>query len=132
MNTEYKKWIGTLLFCSLISLSQCDVVKYPYGQRLYQNLCADCHMDDGSGLSSLYPSLVNEKLSSEYTLIPCFIRSGSVNDDNVLKMLPMKDVSDVEITNIINYILNDMNNVHLNVGLQEVQDLLSSCHPAIQ
>ncbi len=132
MNTGYKKWISSILFCSLISLYQCEIVKFPYGQRLYQNLCSDCHMDDGSGLSSLYPSLVSEKLSSEYTKIPCFVRSGSVNDDNVLKMLPMKDISDVEITNIINYVLNDMNKLHITVGLQEVQELLLSCHTAIQ
>lgn len=128
----YKKSIILILLFCFTGLSQCQKTKYPYGQRLYKNLCADCHMDDGSGLSSLYPSMKSKSLTQKYEIIPCFIQFGSKNSTSVLKMLPMKDVSDVEITNIMNYILNDLNKVDILISLQETQQLLIDCHPVIQ
>lgn len=126
-----KGFIITVLFCYL-GLSQCYPTKYPYGQRLYENLCADCHMEDGSGLTSLYPSMKTESLIENYEIIPCYIRSGSKDSTKVLKMLPMKNVSEAEITNIINYILNDLNKVDVTVGIQEIKQLLSDCHLIVQ
>ena len=112
--------IVTVIYC-------CDVVKYPYGARLYESQCADCHMNDGSGLSSLYPNLQKSDIVSKYKEIPCIIRNGIDDTTSIIQMLPMENVSDIEITNIINFILHDMNNASINISLQEVQAILDGC-----
>ena len=116
-----------ILFCLIISAYCCDVVKYPYGARLYESQCADCHMNDGSGLSSLYPNLQNANIVTKYKEIPCIIRNGINDTTSIIQMLPMVNVSDIEITNIINFILQDMNGTKLSISIQEVQEILDSC-----
>ena len=110
----------TLPFC-------CQSVKYPYGERLFAVHCADCHMDDGSGLSSLYPTLVSQKITSNYRDIPCIIKNGVNDTTSIIQMLPMPNVSDVEIANIVNYILNDMNNSDSTVTLMQINNILNHC-----
>lgn len=118
--------ISTCLFVTILILS-CNHVKYPFGERLYNTHCADCHMDDGSGLSSLYPSMTNESIVDNYTSIPCVIRHGINDSSSIIQMLPLKKISAVEIANITNFILQDLNGSDKMVLLDEVNSILSEC-----
>lgn len=119
------------LFFSLLLLA-CNQVKYPYGERQFIRLCGDCHMDDGSGVSTLYPSLSTEKVINNYKDIPCIVRTGIDDTTSVIQMLPMPQVSAVDITNITNYILQDLNKSNKEIFLQEVELLLENCNPILK
>jgi len=119
--------VGILL---ALIVASCDTVSYPYGERIFKNKCADCHMDTGEGLSSLYPSLSDGAILSEYRAMPCIIRHGVDDTTSVIQMLGMPEVSDVEITNVMNYIIKDLNNSDSTVLLIEVQEILNNCPSA--
>lgn len=114
-------------FLAGILILSCNHVKYKFGERLYNTHCGDCHMNDGSGLSSLYPSLINQNIVDIHKKIPCIIRNGINDTTSIIQMLPLKNVSEVEITNIINYILQDLNDSDKVIYLEEVNSLLNEC-----
>ena len=116
-----------LLLPVLALILSCNHVKYPYGKRSFERLCGDCHMDDGSGVSSLYPSLSGNNYDGNYIDIPCIIRNGVNDSTSVIQMLPMPQVSEVDITNIINYIMNDLNQDDKEIFLPEVKAILEKC-----
>jgi len=89
-------------------------------------------MDKGEGLSSLYPSLKNKNISTLVEEMPCIIRHGIDDSTSLIKMLPMPHISEVEITNIINYIIVDMNGQSTSLTLPEVQNLLKQCEGYIE
>jgi len=87
-------------------------------------------MDDGQGFEALYPSLKTDRVLGLINDIPCIIRMGSQDSSSLIKMLPMPELSAVEITNVINYISQDLNKSDQQMQLQEVQRLLSECTAA--
>ncbi len=60
-------------------------------------------MDDGSGLVHLIPSFENKKFIGERAKLVCKILQGS-KDTIELKNMPHYMMSDVQISNILNYI----------------------------
>ena len=84
-------------------------------------------MDEGKGFAKLYPALNNSSIVDRIKEIPCIVNQGITDSTRLIKMLPMPDVSDVEITNIINYIVQDINSSDKEIHLKEVQNLLANC-----
>ena len=84
-------------------------------------------MEDGSGVGDLYPSLNDLGPSYAYNNIACIIRNGKKSEGKVIEMIGLKDLSEIEITNIINYLQNDLNQVHQQISLQETEELLLNC-----
>jgi len=85
-------------------------------------------MDDGSGISHLVPKLFLEKSDiSKLDSLPCWIRNGIYNPDSVFQMIAMPDMSSIDITNIINYIANDLNDLSSTITLDETETILSGC-----
>lgn len=81
------------------------------GEILYQNFCANCHMEDGSGLKGLIPPLAGaDYIAADPERMACIIRYGLqdtiVVNDTVYSqpMEGIKALTDFEITNVINYI----------------------------
>ncbi|MBT8188895.1 MAG: hypothetical protein KJO29_00585, partial [Bacteroidia bacterium] len=60
-------------------------------------------------------------------LIQCMIRNGVNNPDAIFKMVPNKEISDVDITNVINYLLNDMNKLDTIINLDDTKLALEEC-----
>ncbi len=126
--------IAALLLASLAAGSGCDQ-KFPDGQFLYKQICANCHMDDGSGLGLLIPPLAGaDFLRDHQAELPCIIHRGlsgkiTVNGKEYggQEMAGLPTLTDVEITNICNYVNTSFGNAGRVVSLQEVQRALANC-----
>ena len=124
------------IYTVLVSLVSCDhsVKTYNEGAKLYKKHCENCHMPDGSGLEALYPPLAkSDMLESLGIKAACIIKNGLQGKILVngiefeTGMDPVKDLSDVEITNILNYIHNDWGNKKSFIQLNEVKKSLENC-----
>ena len=119
-----------LLFAfGLLSISSCDDT-YSQGQRIYTALCANCHMDDGSGLNQLIPPLKGSLyLTGQKQGLVCVIRQGFRADSLglTLKYMPAHPkMTDVEMTNLVNYLSASFGN-QKHWQLKEVKTQLQSC-----
>lgn len=105
--------------------------KFSQGELIYKAQCANCHMDDGSGLKSLIPSIVKSKYIVENNLeIVCLLQHG-INADSLGKsmryMPPFYKLSDVEVTNLINFLRNKHQVVFEEVSLEMVKKTRQVC-----
>lgn len=125
-----------LLVLSCLFFSACTSFNDPYaeGKPLYQKHCANCHMDDGSGLEGLIPPLAKANmLQQSGAAAACIVRNGlkgkilvnNIEYDGV--MLPNNRLSSVEILNILNYINNAWGNQRDFIKLDEVKAALDNC-----
>ena len=125
--------VGLILGTFLINNSCAP--KYTDGQFLYKTVCANCHMDDGSGLVGLIPPLAeSDYLKNNQDQLACIIKHGlkgpiTVNGKQYggQEMAGTPILKDVEITNICNYINTSFNNKNKVVSLPEVRAALESC-----
>ncbi|MFZ4543553.1 MAG: c-type cytochrome [Saprospiraceae bacterium] len=124
-----------IVFCLIAAIFSCGDSTYSQGQSLYKSKCANCHMEDGTGLAGLIPPLANtDFLLENKDQIACYIRKGLkdpvlVNGDlytqQVMPAIP--SLTDVEITNITNYILTAWGNKGEIMTLDEVKKHLDKC-----
>lgn len=109
--------------------------KYSDGQFLYKTVCANCHMDDGSGLVGLIPPIAaSDYLKNNQDNLACIIKYGlkgpiTVNGTQYggQEMAGIPVLTDVEITNICNYINTSFNNNNRVVSLSEIRAALENC-----
>ncbi|MGV3504821.1 MAG: c-type cytochrome [Adhaeribacter sp.] len=118
------------------SLTQCFTETDSEGKQLYTQQCASCHMDDGSGLRSLIPPLAGaDYLTKHRDQLPCLIRHGQqgeivVNGVHYNRPMPAsKDLQEVHITNILNYIQTSFGNKNELFTVEEVNRSLQKCRP---
>lgn len=109
---------------------------YSEGAQLYQQHCASCHMEDGTGFEALYPPLANADLLHQLDVAAaCVVRNGLegrilVNGVEYEMGMPAQpQLSAVEITNILNYIHNAWGNKRAYISLSEVEHSLEKCSP---
>lgn len=126
----------TVAVLALFTLSQCFSEQESEGQRLYQEQCASCHMDDGSGLRALIPPVAgSDYMKRNREMLPCLIKHGQqgeivVNGVHYNRPMPgNKDLSEVHITNILNYIQTSFGNDNEIFTVQEVNRSLKKCRP---
>ena len=127
------KILSTLFLMALIY--SCSETDYAQGRSLYNSKCANCHMEDGSGLKGLIPPLAGADFLVEHRSdIPCYIRKGLstpllVNGERYTQqvMPAIPDLNEVEITNISNYILSAWGNQGATMKLEEVKKRLEGC-----
>ncbi|HND87708.1 MAG TPA: cytochrome c, partial [Saprospiraceae bacterium] len=66
-----------LLLLSALLFWHCQPNPYRDGEALYKSQCANCHMDKGTGLSGLIPTLVqSDYLQTHRATLPCALRYG--------------------------------------------------------
>jgi mono/diheme cytochrome c family protein len=125
---------GSLAAMALITLTQCFTNRESEGQQLYVQQCANCHMDDGSGLRGLIPPLAgSDYLVRHREQLACIIRHGQqgeivVNGVHYNRPMPGdQDLSEVHITNILNYIQTNFGNQNELFTVQEVNRQLEKC-----
>ncbi|HMR44082.1 MAG TPA: cytochrome c [Saprospiraceae bacterium] len=135
MKLLFPKIIFSLLL--FIAAGGCQDNPYKQGQVLYENFCANCHMEDGSGLEGLIPPLAKAdflRLKSEQ--VPCIIRHGLKGEIRVngrtynQEMAAIPQLTDFEIANIINYIHQSWGNDLEYKTIQKIQKDLEDCAPA--
>lgn len=125
MKKVFLLFILSLLLFSF-SFTSCEQNPYKQGAILYENFCANCHMDDGTGLEGVIPPLANaDYVEKNQELLACIIRQGMKSEIVVngitynQPMVGIEVLSDFEITNIINYINHSWGN---NYGYQKLED----------
>lgn len=121
------------LICCLFAW-HCERNSHATGERIYQQNCANCHMDNGQGLGELMPTLVGaDYIKNNRNALPCMIRHGLqdtivVNGKTYAEKMPgMPHLSDIQITNVLNYINNSWGNQYGAYRLDEVRQLLEKC-----
>ncbi|MEN0050399.1 MAG: cytochrome c, partial [Bacteroidota bacterium] len=66
-----------ILIFPLAFFITCQENPYQQGYYLYQNYCANCHMDDGSGLGKNIPTIVGaDYIAKNRIQLPCIIHQG--------------------------------------------------------
>ncbi len=100
----------TLCLVLGLFLLGCDENPYNQGEYLYGNFCANCHMEDGTGLETLIPPLANSDMVRDHPgVLPCIVRNGIkgrlVVNGKVFntEMEGIPALTEFEITNILNY-----------------------------
>lgn len=116
------------------SLNACQEHTFREGERLFMSNCANCHMDDGIGLSALIPPLAgSDYLKSHRDRLPCILRKGLsdtiyVNGRMYAEQMPgVPTLSDIQVTNLLNFINNSWGNRNGIFRLDEVQRALATC-----
>lgn len=104
------------------------------GERLYKTHCANCHMDDGSGLGALIPPLAEaDFLSSHREQLACILRYGlndtiTVNGTRYAEQMVGNDkLTDIQITNVLNFVLQSWGNKQPPLTYEEVKVALERC-----
>ena len=121
----------TLLFCVWTS---CKDSPYQQGKILYEYYCANCHMEDGSGLKGLIPPLANaDWLKNNQSEIACLIRNGQkgaivVNGQTYnQEMVGFPQLTRYELANITNYINQAWGNDFGVVKVTDIKKELEGC-----
>ena len=106
----------SVLFISILFVSCQDAEElkteqyYVEGLRLYALHCANCHQENGEGMSSLYPPLKGSNLISNKQLVPCIIRYGMkdtiiVNGKQFSRPMPANPkLTEIEIAEIVTFL----------------------------
>jgi mono/diheme cytochrome c family protein len=129
------KWLSFLIGLTVISLlTNCEENTFKQGELLYLNKCASCHMANGEGLQSLIPPLAGfNYLSEDRAQIACIITNGLADTVRyggrvfVEPMAGIPNLSEAEITNIINYINHAWGNDFGYVKIIDVKEALKDC-----
>ncbi|MBK8706435.1 MAG: cytochrome c [Saprospiraceae bacterium] len=115
-------------------LTRCDQTTYKQGELLYVKFCSNCHAEDGKGLKALIPPLAGaDYLKQHQDELACIIKYGisskiKVNGVEFEQPMPgVPQLSDFEITNIINYINQAWGNDYGYVKIAYVRKSLKVC-----
>lgn len=118
----------------ILVILSCQHEPYQQGKRLYTYYCANCHMEDGSGLARLIPALTDESyLIDQRKQLSCIVKYGIsgpivVNDISYnFNMAGFSHLSDAEISNIVNYVLSEWAPKEPPMLPQEVAKTLENC-----
>ncbi len=122
-----------LIFIAFIFI-YCQGNIYAQGERIYTTYCLNCHGKDGNGLKNLYPPLnKSDFYAANYEKVPCIILHGledeiQVNGKNfMMPMAGFSNLTDVDITNLINYINTAWENKLPETTIVKVKESLEKC-----
>jgi mono/diheme cytochrome c family protein len=113
-------------------ISSCNESPYMQGKYMYDGLCQNCHMADGSGLEQLIPALSESSLLGSPAMV-CIIKNGiqdtmTRNGAQLVREMPSySKLSITEVTNIINYINYRWDKNFKETTIIEVQEALGKC-----
>lgn len=126
-----------LLFA--VGTTGCFSNKQNEGAQLYQTHCASCHGEQGQGLRRLIPPVAaSDYVATHRSYLPCLLRNGMrgpvvVNGIEYNQVMPghKNDLTDAEITNLLNYVQQSWGNKNEPYTIREVTELLGPCHGSI-
>lgn len=127
----------TSLLLTLMAMCfiHCQNNVYAQGERLYATYCANCHGADGNGLKNLYPPLnKSDYLEDNNDKVACIILNGLEEDivvngkDYMMPMAGFSNLTDVDITNLVNYINTAWDNKLPETNIQKVKANLEDCN----
>lgn len=125
---------GAAIAAAIWLLAGCFTNKQNEGARLYQEHCSSCHGEQGAGLRRLIPPLAGANyLSKNRAALPCIVRKGQkgpvvVNAVEYNQVMPPhEDLTDSQITNILNFLQQSWGNKNEPYTIREVSELLDAC-----
>ena len=86
------------------------------GKEVYQDFCIQCHLDTGMGVSGVFPPLAkSDYLANNVDLSIRALKYGMsgpiiVNGEEYNGVMQEQRLDDVEIADVMNYILNNWGN----------------------
>ena len=122
--------IGAITIVSTLSfLSIQDDLKTSMkrGKEIYLNNCATCHMESGEGIEGVYPPLAKsdylmaDKNRSIQQILEGSIGAMTVNGVKYNGFMTPFNLSDQEISDVLNYVRNSWNNKGEPVTATEVR-----------
>ncbi len=124
--------LALTLLLALIMLPQaCGQTDNVQGHSLYDQHCANCHMEEGEGLRQLIPPLAGaDFLQQNPAAVVRGIRYGMAGPlvvNGVTYNQPMpenKELSDFQIVNIVNYINQAWGNDYGRISVTQARDWL--------
>lgn len=102
------------------------------GKQEYQKHCANCHGEKGEGLRQLIPPLTDTTWISGDSVV-CLIKYGiegeiQVNGKSYSGRMPGNpDIEPDEMADIVSYIREEFNGLHIRLTLKTVNDQLLKC-----
>lgn len=124
--------ILVVLLLLFLSINSCET--YEQGSKIYVAKCANCHGKQAEGLAQMYPPL-NSSLVVRDSVdrLVCIIKNGLSGPRRVNgiiynnHMLPITDLSAVELSNLINYIRMELNEIKDPVKPSDIEQWLEKC-----
>jgi len=123
-----------LIFSGFSGLFSCQGETYKQGAILYTIFCANCHMEDGSGLIGNIPPLAQaDFIQNDPARMACIIKYGLkdtiiVNGQSYHQpMAGIPKLTEFEIANIINYINHAWGNDYGYVRMDKIRTELEDC-----
>ena len=95
------------------------------GEEIYQDFCIQCHLDTGEGVSGVFPPLAKSDYLVNNTKMSIrglkFGMSGPivVNGEGYNGVMQDQGLDDVEIADVMNYILNNWGNEFMGMITEE-------------
>ena len=86
------------------------------GKEIYQDFCLQCHLDTGKGVSGVFPPLAqSDYLLNDINLSIKGIKYGmsgpiTVNGEQYNGVMQNQGLNDVEIADVMNYVINSWGN----------------------
>lgn len=126
---------ATAAFLLAVSSTGCFSERQNEGAKLYQTHCSSCHGEQGQGLRRLIPPVAaSDYVAKNRSYLPCLIRRGQrgpivVNGIDYNQVMPgHDDLTDSQITNLLNYVQRNWGNQNEPYTIREVSELLAPCH----
>ena len=101
-------------------------VKYPEGEAVYNKTCVACHQAGGEGVVGAFPPLAQSDylLEDKHRAIYQVIHGSSgamvVNGETYNTIMPPQELTDQEVMDVINYVLNAWGNKGGEVTMEDV------------
>ncbi|WP_205499895.1 c-type cytochrome [Rufibacter psychrotolerans] len=117
-----------------LTLSGCFTERGDEGELLYGRHCASCHLENGEGLRGIIPPLVNsDYVEKNRDILACLLRKGIqgtivVNGREYNQPMPGNEqLTEADLTNIINYLHTEFGSPRQRVSLGEVRAQIRKC-----
>ena len=120
--------------CVSMTFLGCDYKPRNQGKSLYNKHCQSCHMENGQGLGALMPPVANSDFVRDRSQeLACLIRNGISGEITVngmvykSEMSGNKQLTEVEVNNLIYFLLVDFNQQEIAYSLKEIKAQLQNC-----
>ena len=95
------------------------------GQEIYEDFCAQCHLEDGKGVKGIYPPLAKSDFLKDINRTISSIKYGLkgpiiVNGEKYNSIMVSQGLDDEEISDVVNYILNSWGNSSDEIITEEI------------
>ena len=99
------------------------------GSQLYMNHCTICHQKDAKGIIGVFPPIKDSDYFLEdpkraiHNILFGQSETIVVNGETYKTMMPPVKISDKEVVNVVNYLLNEVNQVDYKINIEDVESV---------